>query len=58
MPEREDAIHRASVDAAKVSAVLGVKAVAAIGDLAWLAANGNPALIADVVVAFAPTDPG
>lgn len=51
-PEREDAIHRASVDAAKVSAVLGEKAIAATGDLGWLAANGNPALIADVVVAF------
>jgi formiminotetrahydrofolate cyclodeaminase len=51
-PEREDAIHRASVDAAKASAVLGDQAIAAIGDLGWLAANGNPALIADVVVAF------
>jgi formiminotetrahydrofolate cyclodeaminase len=51
-PDREDAIHRASVDAAKASAVLGDQAIAAIGDLGWLAANGNPALIADVVVAF------
>jgi formiminotetrahydrofolate cyclodeaminase len=51
-PEREDAIHRASVEAAKASAVLGDRAIAAIGDLGWLAANGNPALIADIVVAF------
>ncbi len=51
-PEREDAIHRASVDAAKASAVLGERAIDAIGDLGWLASNGNPALIADVVVAF------
>lgn len=51
-PEREDAIHRASVDAAKASAVLGDRAIEAIEDLGWLADNGNPALIADVVVAF------
>ncbi|PNH78288.1 cyclodeaminase/cyclohydrolase family protein [Arthrobacter sp. AFG20] len=51
-PEREDAIHRASVDAAKASAVLGERAIDAIGDLEWLASNGNPALVADVVVAF------
>lgn len=51
-PEREDAIHRASVEAAKASAVLGDRAIAAIGDLGWLAANGNPSLIADIVVAF------
>ncbi|MCT9868455.1 cyclodeaminase/cyclohydrolase family protein [Paenarthrobacter aurescens] len=51
-PEREDAIHRASVDAAKASAVLGEKAMEAIEDLGWLASHGNPALIADVVVAF------
>jgi formiminotetrahydrofolate cyclodeaminase len=51
-PEREDAIHRASVDAAKASAVLGGRAIDAIEDLGWLATNGNPALIADVVVAF------
>lgn len=50
--EREDAIHQASVDAAKASAVLGERAMDAIGDLGWLASNGNPALIADVVVAF------
>ena len=51
-PEREDAIHRASVDAAKASALLGERAIDAIGDLGWLGSNGNPALIADVVVAF------
>ena len=51
-PEREAAISRASVDAAKASAVLGKRAIDAINDLAWLAANGNPALVADVVVAF------
>ncbi|MFE4544075.1 cyclodeaminase/cyclohydrolase family protein [Arthrobacter sp. NPDC056727] len=51
-PEREDAIHRASVDAAKASAVLGERAIEAIADLEWLASNGNPALVADVVVAL------
>lgn len=51
-PEREDAIHRASVEAAKASALLGERAIDAIKDLGWLASNGNPALIADVVVAF------
>ena len=51
-PEREKAIHRASVDAAKASAVLGERAIDAIEDLGWLALNGNPALIADVVVGF------
>jgi formiminotetrahydrofolate cyclodeaminase len=50
--ERDDAIHEASVNAAKASAVLGERAIEAIDDLGWLAANGNPALIADVVVAF------
>jgi formiminotetrahydrofolate cyclodeaminase len=40
------------VDAAKASAVLGERAIDAIGDLEWLASNGNPALVADVVVAF------
>jgi formiminotetrahydrofolate cyclodeaminase len=51
-PERDDAIHQASVNAAKSSAVLGDRAIDAIADLGWLAANGNPALVADVVVAF------
>jgi formiminotetrahydrofolate cyclodeaminase len=50
--EREDAIHKASVEAAQASALLGGRAIDAIPDLEWLAANGNPALIADVVVAF------
>ncbi|MFP5366395.1 MAG: cyclodeaminase/cyclohydrolase family protein [Actinomycetes bacterium] len=50
--ERDEAIHRASVDAAKASALLGERAVAAIDDLGWLASHGNPALIADVVVGF------
>ena len=50
--EREEAIRRASVDAARASAVLGERAMDAIGDLGWLAANGNPALIADIIVAF------
>jgi len=51
-PERENAIHGASVDAAKASAVLGEHAIDAIADLEWLASNGNQALVADVVVAF------
>lgn len=51
-PEREEAIHKASVEAAQSSALLGERAIDAIADLDWLAANGNPALIADVVVAF------
>ncbi|MFE4837797.1 cyclodeaminase/cyclohydrolase family protein [Arthrobacter sp. NPDC056691] len=51
-PEREDAIHRASVAAAKASAVLGERAIDAIADLEWLSSNGNAALVADVVVAF------
>ena len=50
--ERDDAIHGASVNAAKASAVLGERAMEAIEDLGWLASDGNPALIADVVVAF------
>lgn len=50
--ERDDAIHQASVQAAKASAVLGDRAMDAISDLGWLATKGNPALVADVVVAF------
>ncbi|MCZ2404587.1 cyclodeaminase/cyclohydrolase family protein [Paenarthrobacter sp. Z7-10] len=50
--EREDAIHRASVEAAKSSAELGERAINALEDLGWLASKGNPALIADTVVAF------
>lgn len=51
-PKREEAIRRASIAAAKASAVLGERAIEAIEDLGWLASKGNPALIADVVVAF------
>jgi formiminotetrahydrofolate cyclodeaminase len=51
-PERDEAIQKASVEAAKASALLGEQAVGAISDLQWLADHGNPALIADVVVAF------
>lgn len=51
-PEREEAIGAASIDAARASAELGRHAIEAIDDLAWLAENGNPALIADVVVAL------
>ena len=50
-PERDRAIRQASVDAADTSARLGGRAVGAIDDLAWLARHGNPALVADVVVA-------
>ncbi|MGB9033418.1 formiminotransferase-cyclodeaminase [Arthrobacter sp. UCD-GKA] len=50
--ERDEAVTRASVDAAKSSAVLGQRAIEAIDALAWLAVHGNRALIADVVVAF------
>jgi formiminotetrahydrofolate cyclodeaminase len=49
--DREDAIRRASVEAARTSAALGERAVDAVDDLAWLAEHGNPALVADVVVA-------
>jgi formiminotetrahydrofolate cyclodeaminase len=51
-PERDEAIRNASVEAAKASAILGERAIEAIDDLAWLADRGNPALVADVVVAF------
>ena len=50
--ERDEAIRRASVEAAAASAVLGERAIEAIDDLAWLASEGNRALVADVVVAF------
>lgn len=50
--ERDEAVRAASVEAAKASAVLGDRAIAAVDDLAWLAENGNRALVADVVVAF------
>ena len=51
-PERDEAIRRASLEAAASSAVLGERAIEAIDDLAWLATNGNRSLVADVVVAF------
>lgn len=51
-PERTEAIRSAAVGAAQSSAVLGEHAITAITDLSWLAQNGNPALISDVVVAF------
>lgn len=50
--ERDDAIRDASVGAAKASAALGDHAIDAVDDIVWLAGHGNPALIADVVVAF------
>ncbi|THG30089.1 cyclodeaminase/cyclohydrolase family protein [Naasia lichenicola] len=50
--ERKRAIQVASVDAAGVSAELGRSAMSAVADLHWLGAHGNPALIADVAVAF------
>jgi len=51
-PERKKAIHEASLSAARSSVILGEHATGAIADLTWLAEHGNPALIADVVVAF------
>lgn len=51
-PERDEAIRNASLEAAAASAVLGERAIEAIDDLAWLATQGNRALVADVVVAF------
>ncbi|SEB36329.1 Formiminotetrahydrofolate cyclodeaminase [Paramicrobacterium humi] len=50
--ERDKAIAEASVEAAQASAALGEYAIDAVDDLVWLAEHGNPALIADVVVAF------
>lgn len=50
--ERDNAIRVASVGAARSSATLGDHAIHAIDDLSWLSEHGNPALIADVVVAF------
>jgi formiminotetrahydrofolate cyclodeaminase len=51
-PARDAAVRAASVDAARASSTLGRHAADAIDDLAWLAFHGNPALIADVVVAL------
>jgi len=50
--ERDEAVRRASIDAANASARLGERAVEAIDDLEWLAYHGNPALVADVAVAI------
>jgi len=49
--ERDSAIREASVAAARTSAAVGLHAVGAVDDLAWLARHGNPTLVADVVVA-------
>ena len=51
-PARDAAVRAASVDAARSSSVLGRRASEAVDDLEWLALHGNPALIADVVVAL------
>jgi formiminotetrahydrofolate cyclodeaminase len=51
-PAREEAIRAASLDAARSSALLGERACEALEDLAWLVSHGNPALVADVVVAL------
>jgi formiminotetrahydrofolate cyclodeaminase len=51
-PAREEAIRNASLHAARSSAALGERACEALDDLAWLATHGNPALVADVVVAL------
>lgn len=51
-PQRDDAIRGASLDAAATSSAVGERATEAIDDLSWLSTHGNPALIADVVVAF------
>jgi formiminotetrahydrofolate cyclodeaminase len=49
--ERERAIAQASIEAARASAALGDRASHAITDLEWLAAHGNPSLVADLAVA-------
>lgn len=51
-PTRDAAIRQASIDAARASSILGRHASDAIDDLEWLAFTGNPALVADVVVAL------
>jgi formiminotetrahydrofolate cyclodeaminase len=50
--QRDDAIREASVEAARASAELGNQGTDAVADLEWLARHGNPALIADVAVAY------
>ena len=53
-PGGRSAASRAGHDvrATLPAAVLGERAIGAIADLEWLAANGNRALVADVVVAL------
>lgn len=51
-PARSATIREAALAAAKSSAEIGRKAAEAIDDLHWLAEHGNPALIADIVVAL------
>jgi formiminotetrahydrofolate cyclodeaminase len=49
--ERDRAVHDASIDAARASAVLGERAADAISDLEWLAQHGKRAVVADLAVA-------
>ncbi|NYF17994.1 formiminotetrahydrofolate cyclodeaminase [Microbacterium sp. AK009] len=49
--ERDAAVERASVAAARTSAVVGERAGEGIADLEWLAEHGNPALVSDIAVA-------
>lgn len=51
-PARSATICEAALAAARSSAAIGRQAATAVGDLAWLAEHGNPALVADVVVAL------
>jgi formiminotetrahydrofolate cyclodeaminase len=48
---RDRAVHDASVEAARASAVLGERAAEAIADLEWLAEHGKRAVVADLAVA-------
>jgi formiminotetrahydrofolate cyclodeaminase len=50
--ERDEAIRRASIDAARSSATLGDHAVCVVDDLEWLVLHGNKALVADLAVAL------
>ena len=49
--QRDEAVEKASVEAASASASLGRQGADAVADLEWLARHGKPALIADVAVA-------
>lgn len=51
-PARSAAIREAALTAAESSAAIGEKAAEVIPDLQWLAEHGNPALVADIVVAL------